>query len=96
MLYVLLYKDQFDSLRWYSPKPKSDIKKWRKTLYRRADFRMRMETKHCLENQIFFFQTFWKDSLSKKTALEYDLSCDHIFGKTKYRLSREYNVLSER
>ena len=27
---------------------------------------MRMETKHCLENQIFFFQTFWKDSLSKK------------------------------
>ena len=55
-----------------------------------------METKHCLENQIFFFQTSWKDSLSKKTALEYDLSCDHIFGKTKYRFSREYNVLSER
>ena len=24
---------------------------------------------------IFFFQMFWKDSLSKKIALEYDLSC---------------------
>ena len=30
---------------------------------------------HCTENHIFFFQMFWKDDLSKKIALEYDLSC---------------------
>ena len=30
---------------------------------------------HCTENRIFFFQTSWKDDLSKKIALEYDLAC---------------------
>ena len=30
---------------------------------------------HYTENHIFFFQTSWKDGLSKKIALEYDLSC---------------------
>ena len=30
---------------------------------------------HCTENHIFFFRTSWKDSLPKKIALEYDLSC---------------------
>ena len=30
---------------------------------------------HCTENHIFFVQMFWKDDLSKKIALEYDLSC---------------------
>ena len=30
---------------------------------------------HCMENHIFFFQTSWGDTLCKKIALEYDLSC---------------------
>ena len=34
---------------------------------------------HCTENHIFFFQTSWKDGISKKIALEYDLYC--IIGK---------------
>ena len=29
----------------------------------------------CTKNHIFYFQKFWKDGLSKKIALEYDLSC---------------------
>ena len=41
---------------------------------------------HCTENQIFFFQTSWKDGLSKKIALEYDLS--RIIGKDHVFLSR--------
>ena len=31
--------------------------------------------RHCTENHVFSFQTSWKDGLSKKIALEYDLSC---------------------
>ena len=30
---------------------------------------------HCTKNHIFFFQMFRKDRLSKKIALEHDLSC---------------------
>ena len=30
---------------------------------------------HCTKNHIFFFEMFWKDRLSKKISLEYDLSC---------------------
>ena len=30
---------------------------------------------HCTEKHIFFFQTPWKDGLSKIIALEHDLSC---------------------
>ena len=41
---------------------------------------------HCTENQIFFSQTSWKDGLSKKIALEYDLS--RIIGKDHVFLSR--------
>ena len=39
----------------------------------------------------YFLQMFWKDSLSKKIALEYDLSCiiwkDGIFCNRKYIFS---------
>ena len=28
---------------------------------------------HCTKNRVFFFQMFWKDGLSKKIALKYDL-----------------------
>ena len=45
---------------------------------------------HCTENQIFFFQTSWKDGLSKKIALEYDLS--RIIGKDHVSLSRKYGL----
>ena len=45
---------------------------------------------HCTENQIFFFQTSWKDGLSKKIALEYDLS--RIIGKDHVSLSRKYDL----
>ena len=41
---------------------------------------------HCTENHIFFFQTSWNDGLSKKIALEYDLS--RIIGKDHVFLSR--------
>ena len=34
---------------------------------------------HCTRNHISFFRTSWKDGLSKKIALEYDLPC--IIGK---------------
>ena len=30
---------------------------------------------HCPESSIFFFQTSWKDGLSQKIVLEYDLFC---------------------
>ena len=45
---------------------------------------------HCTENQIFFFQTSSKDGLSKKIALEYDLS--RIIGKDHVSLSRKYDL----
>ena len=45
---------------------------------------------HCTENHIFFFQTSWKDGLSKKIALEYDLSC--IIGKDDISFSRKYDL----
>ena len=35
---------------------------------------------YCTKNQIFFFQMFWKDRLSKKIALEYHLSCIMYYG----------------
>ena len=44
----------------------------------------------CKENHNFFFQTFWKDSLSKKSALEYDLSC--TIGKNDVSFSRKYDL----
>ena len=43
-----------------------------------------------MENRIFFSKTAWKDGLSKKIALEYDLSC--IIGKDDIPLSRKYNL----
>ena len=45
---------------------------------------------HCTKNHIFFFRTFWKDGLSKKIALEYDLSC--IIGKDDISFSRKYDL----
>ena len=33
---------------------------------------------HCTENHIFFFQTSWKDGLSRKIVLEYNLSYRNI------------------
>ena len=36
---------------------------------------------HCTKNHIFFFRTSWKDDLSKKSSLEYDLSC--IIGRSE-------------
>ena len=45
---------------------------------------------HCTENHIFFFQTSWNDGLSKKIALEYDLS--RIIGKDHVSLSRKYDL----
>ena len=44
----------------------------------------------CTENHIFFFQTSWKDGLSKKIVLEYDLSC--IIGKDYFCFSRKYDL----
>ena len=41
-------------------------------------------------NNIFFFQTSWKDGFSKKIALEYDLSC--IIGKDNISFSRKYDL----
>ena len=49
---------------------------------------------HCTENHIFFFQTSWKDGLSKKIALEFDLSC--IIGKDDISISRKYDLTSRR
>ena len=45
---------------------------------------------HCAENRIFFFQASWKDGLSKKIVLEYDLSC--IIGKDDISFSRKYDL----
>ena len=45
---------------------------------------------HCTENHIFFFQASWKNGLSKKIALEYDLS--RIIGKDHVSLSRKYDL----
>ena len=47
---------------------------------------------HYTENHIFFFQTSWKDGLSEKIALEYDLSC--IIGKDDISFSRKYDLTS--
>ena len=49
---------------------------------------------HRTENHIFFFQTSWKDGLSKKIALEYDLSC--IIGKDDISFSRQYDLTPRR
>ena len=46
---------------------------------------------HCKKNHIFFFQMFWKDGLSKKIALEYDLSC--IIRKDDISFSRKYDLI---
>ena len=45
---------------------------------------------HFTGNSIFFFQTTWKDDLSKKIVLEYDLSC--IIGKDDISFSRKYDL----
>ena len=45
---------------------------------------------HCMENHIFFFRTSWKDRLSKKISLEYDLSC--IIGKDDISFSRNHDL----
>ena len=44
---------------------------------------------HCTKNHIFVFQMIWKDGLSKKIALEYDLSSwkDYISFPRKYDLT---------
>ena len=47
---------------------------------------------HCTENHIFLFQTSWKDGLSKKIALEYELSC--ITGKDDLCFSQKYDLTS--
>ena len=49
-------------------------------------------SQQCTENHIFLFQTSWKDGLSKKIALEFDLSCIirkyDIYFSGKYDLTR--------
>ena len=49
---------------------------------------------HCTENHIFSFQTSRKDGLSKKIALEYDLSC--IIGKDDISFSQKYDLTPRR
>ena len=49
---------------------------------------------HCTENHIFFFQASWKDGVSKKIALEFELSC--IIGKYDISFSRKYDLTSRR
>ena len=49
---------------------------------------------HSTENHTFFFQTSWKDGLSKKIALEFDLSC--IIGKDDISISRKYGFTPKR
>ena len=49
--------------------------------------------KHCTENNILFFQTSWKDGLSKKITLEYDLSC--IIRKDDISFSRKYDLIPQ-
>ena len=46
------------------------------------------------ENHIFFFQTSWKDGLSIKIALEFDLSC--IIGKDDISISRKDDLTLQR
>ena len=46
---------------------------------------------NCTENHIFFFQTSWKDCLSKKIVLVYDLSC--IIGKDDISFSQKYDLI---
>ena len=47
----------------------------------------------CTKKHIFFFLMFWKNNLSKKNALEYDLSCiiwnDGIF----HSLDKEWKII---
>ena len=45
---------------------------------------------HCTENHIFFFRTPWKDGLTKKIALEDDLSL--IIGKDDNSFFRKYDL----
>ena len=45
---------------------------------------------HCMKNHIFFFQMFRKDDLSKKIALEYDLS--YIIRKDDISFPRKYDI----
>ena len=45
---------------------------------------------HCTENHFFLFQTSWKDGLSKKIALKYELSC--IIGKDDLSFSQKYDL----
>ena len=42
------------------------------------------------KTEIFFCQTSWKDGLSKKIGMEYDLSC--IIGKDDISFSRKYDL----
>ena len=46
---------------------------------------------HCTKNHISFFQMSWKDGLSKKLALEYDLS--YIIGKDDISFSRKHDLM---
>ena len=46
---------------------------------------------HWTKDHIFFFQMLWKDSLSKKITLEYDLSC--IITQDGISFSRKYDVV---
>ena len=46
---------------------------------------------YCAKNHIFFFQMFLKDDLSKKLALEYDLSC--IIRKDDISFPQKYNFI---
>ena len=46
---------------------------------------------HCTKNHVFFFQMFWKDGLSKKITLEYDLS--YIIRKDHISFSRKYHLI---
>ena len=46
------------------------------------------------KTEIFFCQTSWKDGLSKKIEMEYDLSC--IIGKDYISFSRKYDLTSRR
>ena len=47
-----------------------------------------------MNNHIFFFQTSWKDGLSEKIVLEFDLSC--IIGKDDISFSRKYDLTPSR
>ena len=49
---------------------------------------------HCTENHIFFFQTYWKDGISKKIALELDFSC--IIEKDYISFFRKYDLTPRR